>query len=111
MIASGIEPTVVGYTSVVSALAHCGEVERALELLREMKEDAGIEPNEQVGAPIPPRRPQVTPVFFLAEFEDTFDSSKEKGKSDLLESDGYKPAYVELPALPSFRGEECPATF
>lgn len=50
MIASGIQPTVVGYTSAVSALAHCGEVELALELLHEMKEEAGIEPNEQVGS-------------------------------------------------------------
>lgn len=49
MIANGIEPTVVGYTSAVSALAHCGEVDHALELLREMKEDVGIEPNEHVG--------------------------------------------------------------
>lgn len=48
MIANGVQPTVVGYTSAVSALAHCGEVDQALELLREMKEDAGIEPNEQV---------------------------------------------------------------
>ena len=48
MIANGIEPSVVGYTSAVSALAHCGEAERALQLLREMKEDAGIQPNEQV---------------------------------------------------------------
>eukprot|EP00752_Nemacystus_decipiens_P013036 g11533.t1 len=50
MVANGVEPTVVGYTSVVSALAHCGEVDRTMELLREMKEDAGIEPNEQTYA-------------------------------------------------------------
>lgn len=48
MIKSGVKPTVVGYTSAVSALSHCGEVERAMELVREMKEDAGVEPNELV---------------------------------------------------------------